>query len=69
MTPIAKTHEDDRWPISLDTEAGRVFLTADEAESLYHSLSVCLIELDLKDEDKRHSNVTLTVQEMHNEMD
>lgn len=56
MTPIAKTHEDDRWPISLDTEAGRVFLTADEAESLYHSLSVCLIELELLEHDQGESN-------------
>jgi hypothetical protein len=60
MTPIAKTHDDARWPISLDTDSGRVFLTADETESLYHSLSVCLIELDLKDDDSRHSQVTLT---------
>lgn len=56
MTPIAKTHDDDRWPISLDTDSGRVFLTADEAEALYTSLSIALIELDLRDEHKEESN-------------
>jgi hypothetical protein len=52
MTPIAKTHDDDRWPISVDTDAGRVFLTANEAEALYQSLSIALIELDLRDDHK-----------------
>lgn len=37
---------DTRWPISMDTDAGRVFLTIAEAESLYQSLHVCLIEFD-----------------------
>jgi hypothetical protein len=53
MTPIAKTHDDDRWPISVDTDSGRVFLTTEEAEALYHSLSIALIELDLRDDHKQ----------------
>ena len=47
MTPIVKTHEDKLWPISLDTDSGRVFLTADEADSLYLQLSMALIEFEL----------------------
>jgi hypothetical protein len=56
MTPIAKTHDDDRWPISLDTDSGRVFLTADEAESLYHQLYVAFLEIDLREEQKELVN-------------
>jgi len=49
MTPIAKTHDDTRWPISVDTDSGRVFLTEEEAEALYSSLSVALTTLDIRD--------------------
>jgi hypothetical protein len=42
----AQLCNDTRWPISIDTEAGRVFLTKAEAEMLLHSLQVCLAELD-----------------------
>lgn len=37
---------DTRWPISMDTDAGRVFLTIAEAEILLRDITFALAQYD-----------------------
>ena len=37
---------DTRWPISMDTDAGRVFLTIAEAEMLLRDITFALAQYD-----------------------
>jgi hypothetical protein len=57
MTPIVNTHDDDRWPISLDTEAGRVFLTTAEAWELLHALDDARLSVWIQKANKGAINV------------
>ena len=46
MTPQVTTVDEPRWPVQMDTDAGRVFMTASEAEHLMFQLNAAVHELD-----------------------
>jgi hypothetical protein len=46
MKPYISTSQDERWPIVMDTDAGRIYLTIQETESLIKQLEVTLYILD-----------------------
>lgn len=48
---------DTRWPISMDTDAGRVFLTIAEAEMLVRDITFALAQYDHIVEIRQHEQV------------